>query len=286
MTCESNVFELAEGPLYFHNKWFWVDIPTGKLFSATSDINRQRLEKKFLHHISNIVGTDSESILISADNRLILFDTQLNSTQDLVSLPIGPTHRCNDGSVGPDGKFWFGTMEKTPTGLNGRIYSFDSSGNLIDQNAAIGIPNSFIWLNSTEVLITDSFLKVTFKVSLLNSGKLDWPNREIWLDMSGTNCTPDGGVLDADSNVWLAIWGGAAIHKYSPNGEMIDKIALEALQPTSCTFGGINMDELLVTTATEGLSEQKLRAFPKSGKIMRCQVGIKGLHQPVFKLNG
>ena len=119
---------------------------------------------------------------------------------------------------------------------------------------------------------------------MLTSGKLDWANREVWLDLSNTDATPDGGALDDEGNIWIAVWGDASIHRYSPDGFLLEKLELEALQPTSCAFGGISMDEMLITTATEGMTSEQLRQYPDSGKVILRKMGVKGKVLPVFDL--
>ena len=119
---------------------------------------------------------------------------------------------------------------------------------------------------------------------MLSCGLLDWSNRELWLDLSASSATADGGALDEDGNVWLAIWGNAAIHKYSAQGEFLEKLELKALQPTSCAFGGKYMNELLITTATEGMSVEQLKAYPDSGMFLIKKVPVKGKPLFVFEL--
>lgn len=272
---------LGESPIWNNenNSWYYLDIIEGKTFQICDSKIRNVSTSEF--YISNL-ALCKKGLLKTICSDIVIYIDGVTINFAKVKQPI--TLRANDGSVGPDGKYWFGTMEKSPSGLNGRLYSMDSKGKLVDQDAQIGIPNSFIWLDERFVLISDSFLQKTFKVELLESGKLDWVNREVWLDLSHTDSTPDGGALDADGNVWLAVWGGASIHKYSPDAFLLEKIELNALQPTSCAFGGVNMDELLITTATEGLSSEQLSQYPDSGKVMLRKMDVKGRVLPVFDL--
>ncbi|GAA0856807.1 SMP-30/gluconolactonase/LRE family protein [Aliiglaciecola litoralis] len=282
-------FHLAESPLWHakNNQWIWTDILQQHIFlaslSKTKDVGVKR-HFAIEQMVSNIVLLNENSLLLSAEKSHFVFDLKSETCTPIAELPHSDLFRCNDGSVGPDGKYWFGTMEKKPTGLNGDIYSLDAKGQLVAQNIPIGIPNSFIWVDDYSVLVSDSFLQKTFKVNLNTEGKLDWANRSVWLDLSETDCTPDGGAIDEQGNIWLAIWGGAAIHKYSPAGKLLDKIQLQALQPTSCAFGGPDMEFLLITTATEGLSEQQMKDYPDSGKVLQYHQLIKGKPMPHFKL--
>jgi sugar lactone lactonase YvrE len=271
---------LGESPFWSPRlkQWMWVDITNQVMFQKSEQLGLV----SFVEMVSNIFECPS-AILLTAETKLYQFE---NSGRINVYMPLieSKKYRCNDGSVGAGGKYWFGTMEKSPSGLNGKIYSLDTLGNLIDQNADIGIPNTFIWLDESHILISDSFLQKTYKVELLASGMLDWLNREVWLDLSNTSGTPDGGALDEQGNVWLAVWGDASIHKYSSEGVLLDKIELHALQPTSCAFGGVNMDEMLITTATEGLSGEQLKNYPDSGKVLLRKMNVKGKVLPVFDL--
>lgn len=281
------LFELAESPLFFKDEYFWVDILEGAIHRTHNlkSLKSNNIVFELGENISNLVTCTNKRFLATGERCIYVYDPEANTKAVLQTFnDWSLSLRCNDGSVGPDGKYWFGTMEKAPSGLNGRLYSMDCKGTLVDQNAEIGIPNSFIWLADRFVLISDSFLQKTFKVELLESGKLDWSNREVWLDLSHTGGTPDGGALDVDGNIWLAVWGDASIHKYSPAGVLLGKMELNALQPTSCAFGGANMDEMLITTATEGLSSEQLRQYPDSGKVLLKQMDVKGKDLPVFNL--
>ena len=273
---------LGESPFWSSRKkrWMWVDITNRVLFQRSE----QQMSTSFVEMVSNIFECPS-AILLTAETLLYQFsdDERVDTAMRLFA---SNAYRCNDGSVGPNGSYWFGTMEKSPSGLNGKIYSLDTRGNLIDQNALVGIPNTFVWLDECNILISDSLLQKTYKVELLASGVLDWNSRKVWLDLSMTNGTPDGGAVDEDGNVWLAVWGDASVHKYSEDGVLLDKIKLNALQPTSCAFGGVNMDEMLITTATEGLSEEQLNLYPGSGKVFFRKMSVRGKVLPVFDLVG
>jgi sugar lactone lactonase YvrE len=258
--------------------WMWVDIKNQVIFQKTEQLRVISLAEM----VSSIFECRS-SILLTGETKIYQFRNN-GIISPYMRLLKSNEYRCNDGSVDARGKYWFGTMEKSPSGLNGKIYSLDMFGNLTDQNADIGIPNTFLWLDENHILISDSFLQKTYKVKLLAPGMLDWVSREVWLDLSDTSGTPDGGALDEQGNVWLAVWGDAAIHKYSSEGLLIDKIELHALQPTSCAFGGANMDEMLITTATEGLSENQLMQYPDSGKVLLRKMNVKGKVLPVFGL--
>lgn len=67
------------------------------------------------------------------------------------------------------------------------------------------------------------------------------------------------------------------------NGKLLSHISLPTPQVTSVTFGGPQLDELYVTSATLLLSEEQLKQYPASGATFRVTgVGVKGYPgQPV-----
>jgi sugar lactone lactonase YvrE len=51
---------------------------------------------------------------------------------------------------------------------------------------------------------------------------------------------------------------------------------------TSLTFGGPTLDQLFVTTARLGLSDQEIANAPLSGGLFVVDVGVKGLPETLY----
>jgi sugar lactone lactonase YvrE len=101
-------------------------------------------------------------------------------------------------------------------------------------------------------------------------------NRRIAVEVAREAGTPDGLTLDAEGGIWVALWGGGAIHRYL-EGRLESVIKLPVRRPTSCAFGGPDLDELYITSASEGLSDAERRAQPLAGSLFRIRPGIHGL---------
>jgi sugar lactone lactonase YvrE len=53
-------------------------------------------------------------------------------------------------------------------------------------------------------------------------------------------------------------------------------------RPTSCTFGGRDLDRLYVTSASSGLDEEALKMQPNAGGLFMLEPGVRGLADVPF----
>eukprot|EP00536_Pseudo-nitzschia_multiseries_P014651 jgi/Psemu1/298789/fgenesh1_pm.745_\ len=86
---------------------------------------------------------------------------------------------------------------------------------------------------------------------------------------------PDGAQVDADGGLWMALSGAGMVVRVHPSrpGVVDCVVHLPVASPTSCTFGGPELDELFVTTRG-----------PDGGGLYRVKMpfGIRGLPEPEF----
>ena len=94
---------------------------------------------------------------------------------------------------------------------------------------------------------------------------------------------PDGMTVDAEGHLWVAIYGGCAVHRYSPHGELEALVQLPVTQVTSCAFGGETLEDLYVTTARENFSEAQAHQEPYAGGLFRFRPGVKGVLPAEFQ---
>ena len=272
-------FMLAESATWneYRSSWMWSDIPSKTIFELS--FSNDRIGKLFEYELpqmcSKIIPLCSKRILVALENKVSIYNLDKKEIKILKDIIHPSEFRCNDGSIGPDGSFWFGTMEKEPSGLNGSIYRLTRDLELINENIKIGIPNNFSWVSSNEIYIADSLLRKLFKVRQDKNGRLEWSKRKEILDCTELGQTPDGGAFDSNFDLFSCIWGGGEVCVIRKNN-IINSIKLDCLQPTSCAFGGKNMNYLLLTSAKEGLDNEMINKFPGSGKVNVFKLDIAG----------
>ncbi|MDO9409644.1 SMP-30/gluconolactonase/LRE family protein, partial [Patulibacter sp.] len=82
-------------------------------------------------------------------------------------------------------------------------------------------------------------------------------------DAGASSGAYDGLAVDADGGVWVALYGGGAVHRYDERGRLDVVVELPVRQPTAVAFDG---PDLLVTTSRHGLGDA---AEPAAGALFR-----------------
>ena len=103
-------FELAEGPVWWQDRLWWVDIMAGTLhrWDPKTRIQEARDTGDLL---GAAVPCGDGRWLLAQNRSLVLFDWQQGTSTVVAALKDeGDRNRCNDGKCDPRGRFWFGTM--------------------------------------------------------------------------------------------------------------------------------------------------------------------------------
>lgn len=272
-----SIAELGEGPLWHseRNSLLWVDILHNRLFEKQLNSDEEHYWQ-LPHTVSSLAAdkNNSAQLWLVGESHLSRFDLTTSKYSPWYALSLTTGYRSNDGVVGPDGRYWFGTMLRQPKPGMGQVFSIGAGGDIKQELAEVAIPNTFCWLDKRTVLISDSLKQVCVRYQLQADGQL--AETGCFADLHNTNATPDGGAVDVNGNIWLALWGGAKVVCLSPTGQQLAEIPLPVTQPSSCCFGGPNNNILFITSACEGLTSEQLLQYPNSGKVFCVQLPVQG----------
>jgi sugar lactone lactonase YvrE len=94
---------------------------------------------------------------------------------------------------------------------------------------------------------------------------------------------PDGVIVDAEGYLWVGHWAGWRVSRYSPDGKVDRVIRLPVPTATCMAFGGRDLNELYITTAYKGLTEEQRKAAPLSGDLFRVKLEVQGVEEPLFR---
>jgi len=203
----------------------------------------------------------------------------------LISNPeTSPNIRFNDGKCDPQGRFWAGTMDISESGVPlGSLYYLDHEFKVHKKLSDVGISNGICWSHDHKTMYyIDSPLK---RVDSFDfdpaTGHIS--NRKTVVSFVHENGFPDGMTIDSDGNIWVAHWDGGKVTQWNPHtGKLLRTIQIPgAPKVTSVAFGGENLTDLYVTTASKGDPAPAGALFRVTGL---GNGGVKGV--PAFEFAG
>jgi len=204
-----------------------------------------------------------------------IFDPQSAQFTLRFATPNEPANnRSNDGNVGADGSFWFGSMHNEATERSGAVFQVkpDWSGRSVVRNW--GITNTLrTSLDGQHLYLADSLEQTLYRYDICADGL---GGQKVFAQTRGQAATPDGSAVDCEGYLWNAQWDGWRIVRYAPDGGIDQIIPMPVQCPTSCSFGGPDLKTLFVTSARDGLTPQQREAQPQAGGLFALPVDVAG----------
>ncbi len=191
--------------------------------------------------------------------------------------------RMNDGACDPQGRFWGGTMADDHHTGGGTLYRLDPDGRTHLMLRGLTISNGLGWSpDGGTMYLVDSGPRVVLAFEF-NPGRGTISRGRVLATVAEDVGAPDGMTVDAAGDLWVAVYGGGRVHRYSPNGVLREVLTVPAEQTTCCGFAGPGLNRLYVTTATEGWSEEQRRAEPTAGLVYWYTSDATGLPAAPFR---
>lgn len=273
---------LAEGPYWSpeEQRLHWVDILAPAMISG-DPANGSRKTTPMPELLGCIVPRASGGFVMATESGIkAIADGKITTLAEPEA--DMPGNRFNDGKCDRAGRFWAGTLAINTTPDQGALWRLDVDGSVHKMGSGIHISNGLGWSPDDKTFyFTDTGRRTIYAYDFdLKSGEI--ANRRPFAVVPEGTGTPDGLTIDSEGFVWSAQWDGWCVTRYDPEGKVERVINLPVPRPTSCTFGGPNLDILYVTTARIRLSAQQLAETPLSGSVLAVDVGIKGLAEPKF----
>jgi sugar lactone lactonase YvrE len=273
-------YELGEGPVWdaWRERVLWVDINPGLVYTGhlSDGLLRPDVRLRFGETVGTVVSSADGRLLVAGARRLYEVDDEWRCTPWVDVVPESKRSRLNDGACDPAGRFLVGSMAQDARRGEECLYRLEPDGTLTVLDSDLTISNGLAWSpDGTVMYSTDTIPGVVWAREYDPDHGDHGARREVI--RLGHGGWPDGLCVDAEGNLWVAIWGGGEVRSYSPDGDRLATVSVPAPHATSVAFVGPERDTLLITTATDQLSAAQLDAFPLSGRIFEAHVGVAGL---------
>lgn len=301
---------LGEGALWHAqaSRFVYIDIEAPALCFYTPSSNKfesynihEILQKQSNSHcdvvpkIGTVVATSDINIYLLAIQHDVGGISMFNyNTHEITPYAKHPefhlqNNRLNDGKVSADGKLYVGSMlldtitPRTPEGSLYVVSGNNSSGAFSKIFDQVTISNGIVWsIDGSKMYYIDTPKQCVDVFDYVN-GSVDINSRKtiIKTDYS-TDGYPDGCCIDSDGMLWICFWLGSNISRYDPNtGKLLHRIKMPTQCITSCAFGGDNLGDLYVTSASNKVD---ISAQPQAGSVFIVRnVGVTGIKSPVYQ---
>ncbi|MCC6306835.1 MAG: SMP-30/gluconolactonase/LRE family protein [Rhodobacteraceae bacterium] len=277
--------ELGEGPLWLAQEraLYWVDILKSTVHSYVPSTGKYDIYNLGLP--VGCLGARAGGGFVVAMCKGFVFWDPRESRLHYIADPESdkPWTRFNDGAVDRGGRFWAGStcsFHSLCSGPAGTLYRVDGDGSVHAMESGLGVANGIGWSPDNRLMyLTDSRRHVIYAYDFdLHTGAIS--NRRTFVESGDEPGVPDGLTVDSEGFVWSCRWGGWKIARYDPQGRLEREERLPVECPTSCAFGGDDLDELYITSAHIAAANRQEQ--PLAGDIFRLRPGVRGLPEPMF----
>lgn len=230
---------------------------------------------------SFIVPASDGSLLVGSGSSVHRFEEgRLGSVIAAITQPAH--NRTNDATVDYNGRLWFGTMDDREIEATGCVWCL-SEGKLHRAGGEAVVTNGPAISGDGRFLYhVDSGQRALWRFELGDGHVLE--GGEIIVHFDEDEGFPDGVVVDSEDCLWVALWDGWGLRRYTGDGALLLDIPFPCARVTKVAFGGPDLRTAFVTTARAGLSTSALADQPLAGSLFAFDAPVAGRQQLPVRL--
>jgi sugar lactone lactonase YvrE len=279
---------VGESPLWHATEgaWYWVDIPARLIWrlDPVSGVTRSWNTAEMAACIAVqrngglIAGMETGifSLMLGAD-------PEATATRLAAPPELGTGMRFNDGRCDRQGRFWSGTMfmDMAAARPDGKLYRYSVDGGLsapivsglLTQNGLAFSPDG------RTMYLSDSHPHSQQVWAFDYDTELGVPhNQRLFIDMKQQRGRPDGAAIDADGCYWICGNDEGCLLRFTPDGKLDRTIEVPMAKPSMCSFGGPDLETLMVTSISAGQPANDEWA----GATLLLRPGVRGVAETLF----
>jgi sugar lactone lactonase YvrE len=270
--------ELGEGPIWVERDralWF-TDIKRRKIHRFDPESGGKR-SWNAPEQVGFVLPAASGGFVAGLMSGLHRFDERSGEFELIAEVDAHlPENRLNDGTVDASGRIWFGTMDNGENSKSGSFYRFENGRLLPTGLTGIAITNGPALSPDGRTLYWIDTLERTMDAcDVAEDGTLG-PSRPFVRFQTGDG-NPDGPSVDAEGCIWVGMYGGWQALRYSPAGELIERVRFPVANVTKIAFGGPDLRTAYATSARQLLSTEEVERQPQAGDLFSFRVDVPGL---------
>lgn len=281
ITGEGAVWSATEGCLY------WTDI--NRFLVHRLAVSDRSVRTWFFDEPAVAIAlTDQPGVLLVAlASRILLWTPADDERRTIAALPTDEKVRFNDARPCPRGTLLIGTMGNNvgPDGEPGEVepglgvlYRF-AGGSFETLETGIGIANTVVWSpDAVTFYFADTLLnEIRSYAHHPETGSLG-PGVPFFTGFE--RGAPDGSAMDSEGYLWNCRYGGGCVVRVAPDGAVERVVEVPCGNVTTCTFGGMDLRTLFITTARGGSGRSERLA----GSLFALEAPVPGLPERTFHI--
>lgn len=285
LVCDARA-ELGEGPLWDDDRSRLIFVDIGRqhlhVFDPASASHRTMSMQVPVSAVGLTVAGDW---IAAGGGGFRRVDPETGTETPIVDVEIAARRtRMNDGCVDPAGRFWAGSMSLDGVEGQGTLYRLDPDGSTRAMLSPVTTSNGPAWSPDGRSMYYVDTRTRRVDVMDFDATQGVFSNRRTFVDLTNGPGRPDGVIVDREGGVWVGLWLGFAVHRYTPDGALDVVVPIPAACATKCAFGGDDLGDLYVTTARGPLDAEARAAQPQAGGLFRVRPGVRGF--PAFRYRG
>ncbi len=278
---------LGESPFWHPEEaaLYWCDIP-GRALHRWVPAAAAHTQWDFDTEPGSIAPVPGGDLVLAMRDGLFRFSPATGQRRLLAAPPYDTRlERFNDGKADPQGRFWVGTIYEPRQPALAALYRY-GAGRLqrlvgdatVSNGLAFSPDGRTLYWSDTAAHRVYAFDFDGADGSLSRQRVFaEFPLKPADADISHYGGRPDGAAVDSEGAYWCAMYEGARLLRFAPDGQLLQELPLPARCPTMPCFGGPDLRTLYVTTASDKRPEGELAALPLSGRVLSLRVEVPGL---------
>ncbi|MPY64373.1 SMP-30/gluconolactonase/LRE family protein, partial [Streptomyces spongiae] len=209
---------LGEGPTWdtAAQRLIWIDI-LGSRVHTYDPVSGRRTVTVTEQHVGAAKPREGGGLVLNLRDGVGLRDAD-GGFRWLHHEPV-PGRRANDAAVAPDGSLWAGTMRYDEAPGGGTLSHLTADGTVSTVLDDVAVSNGIGWSPDGRLMYYIDSPTRRVDVFDVGEGRQISNRRPLTVIEEGAGF-PDGLTVDADGCVWVALWDGGAVRRYTPDGTL------------------------------------------------------------------
>ena len=268
-------YGLLEGPRVDANdNLYFSDVPNGGVYrrSPNGEVSTVIPRRR---GVGGIALHADGGVVVSGKNICHVKDGQTRILFQRDDIP-----GFNDIFTDSAGRVYVGSLRSDPfkegARTPGELWRVEGEGKATEMYGNVGLTNGIGFSPDGKMIYhADSAGPHLIVHDVAPNGTMT--NRRAIAQMAG-GTIPDGLCVDEAGCIWVAVYGGRCVTRYTPDGKLDRKIEVPAKAVTSVCFGGKDRRDLYIVTA------DNTEVPDRKGTIFHTRVETPGVSVPLARV--